>query len=85
MFFMGLRSRPTPRLEMEVPAVQKKTQVMDEAQVRRTVTRMAHEIIERNKGVDDVVLVGIRRRGRHAGGGQRPVRGTGREGIHRYA
>ena len=36
---------------------------MDEAQVRRTVTRIAHEIIERDKGVEDVVLVGIRRRG----------------------
>ena len=48
---------------MEMFAVQKKTQIMDEAQVRRTVTRMAHEIIERNKGVDGVVLVGIRRRG----------------------
>ena len=43
--------------------VLKKTQLMDEAQMRRTVTRMAHEIIERNKGVGDVVLVGIRRRG----------------------
>ena len=43
--------------------MQRITQIMDEAQVRRTVTRMAHEIIERNKGVDDVVLVGIRRRG----------------------
>ena len=43
--------------------MQKKTQLMDEAQMRRTITRMAHEIIERNKGVDDVVLVGIRRRG----------------------
>ena len=43
--------------------MQKKTQIMDEAQVRRTVTRMAHEIIEHNKGVEGVVLVGIRRRG----------------------
>ena len=43
--------------------MQKKTQIMDEAQVRRTVTRMAHEIIERNRGVSDVALVGIRRRG----------------------
>ena len=43
--------------------MQKKTQIMDEAQMRRTVTRMAHEIIERNKGVEDVALVGIRRRG----------------------
>ena len=41
----------------------KKTQLMDEAQMRRTVTRMAHEIIERNKGVEGVALVGIRRRG----------------------
>lgn len=43
--------------------MQKKTQLMDEAQLRRTVTRMAHELIERNKGVGDVALVGIRRRG----------------------
>lgn len=43
--------------------MRRKTQLMDEIQVRRTVTRMAHEIIERNGGVADVVLVGIRRRG----------------------
>lgn len=41
----------------------KKTQIMDDRQIQRTITRMAHEIIERNKGVEDVVLVGIRRRG----------------------
>lgn len=43
--------------------LQKKTLIMDEAQMRRSVTRMAHEIIERNKGVSDVVLVGICSRG----------------------
>ena len=43
--------------------MQKKTQIMDDRQIQRTITRMAHEIIERNKGVDDVVLVGIRTRG----------------------
>ena len=43
--------------------MQPKTMLMDEMQVRRTITRMAHEIIERNGGVEDVVLVGIRRRG----------------------
>ena len=43
--------------------MQKKAQIMDEQQMRRTLTRIAHEIIERNKGVEDVVLVGIRRRG----------------------
>ena len=36
---------------------------MDAAQLHRCVTRIAHEIIERNKGVEDVVLVGVRRRG----------------------
>ena len=40
-----------------------KTLIMDDRQIQRTITRMAHEIIERNKGVEDVVLVGIRRRG----------------------
>ena len=37
--------------------------IMDQEQVRRAVTRIAHEILERNKGVDDVCLVGIRTRG----------------------
>ena len=43
--------------------MQKKTQIMDDKQMQRTLTRIAHEIIERNKGAEDVVLVGIRRRG----------------------
>lgn len=43
--------------------MQRKTQIMDARQVQRTITRMAHEILERNKGVEDVLLVGIRRRG----------------------
>jgi pyrimidine operon attenuation protein/uracil phosphoribosyltransferase len=33
--------------------------VMDAEAVRRAVTRIAHEIIERNAGLDDVVLVGL--------------------------
>ena len=43
--------------------MQKKTQIMDDKQLTRSITRMAHEIIERNKGVEDVVLVGVRTRG----------------------
>lgn len=43
--------------------MQKKTQIMEERQIQRTITRMAHEIIERNRGVEGVVLVGICRRG----------------------
>ncbi len=37
--------------------------IMDADQIRRAVTRIAHEILERNKGVDDICLVGIRTRG----------------------
>lgn len=37
--------------------------LMDEATTMRAITRMAHEIAEKNKGVEDLCLVGIRRRG----------------------
>ena len=40
-----------------------KAQIMDAHEIRRVLTRIAHEIIERNKGVGNVALVGIRRRG----------------------
>jgi pyrimidine operon attenuation protein / uracil phosphoribosyltransferase len=39
------------------------SRLMDEAEIRRAVTRIAHEILERNKGASDVVLVGIAARG----------------------
>lgn len=37
--------------------------IMDEAAIRRALTRIAHEIVERNKGIHDCVLIGIRTRG----------------------
>lgn len=37
--------------------------IMDEGDISRAVTRMAHEIIEKNKTLRDVVVVGIRTRG----------------------
>lgn len=37
--------------------------IMDETAIRRALTRIAHEILEKNKGIDDCVLVGIRTRG----------------------
>ena len=40
-----------------------KTQLMDEAAIRRALMRIAHEIVEKNHGVEGVCLVGIRRRG----------------------
>lgn len=37
--------------------------VLESGDVRRATTRMAHEIIERNRGLDGVVLIGIQRGG----------------------
>lgn len=37
--------------------------LVDKTGISRSLTRMAHEIIERNKGVDDIVLLGIKTRG----------------------
>jgi len=37
--------------------------ILDEKAIQRAITRIAHEIIERNKGVKDVVLAGIKTRG----------------------
>lgn len=40
-----------------------KTEIMDEKALDRALTRISHEIIERNKGVEDLVLLGIKTRG----------------------
>jgi pyrimidine operon attenuation protein / uracil phosphoribosyltransferase len=37
--------------------------VMDAQRMARTIARIAHEIVERNRGLDDLALVGIRTRG----------------------
>ena len=37
--------------------------VMDADRMARSITRIAHEIVERNRGVDNVALIGIRARG----------------------
>ncbi len=44
-------------------ALKEKAEIIEADGLRRIVTRIAHEIVERNKGVDELVLVGIRRRG----------------------
>ncbi|HYP22598.1 MAG TPA: bifunctional pyr operon transcriptional regulator/uracil phosphoribosyltransferase PyrR [Actinomycetota bacterium] len=45
------------------PGLEVKATVMEPDEVRRAVTRIAHEIVERNRGTDDLVIVGIRTRG----------------------
>ena len=37
--------------------------ILSEDEIRRALTRIAYEIIETNKGVDNLVLIGIRSRG----------------------
>ena len=37
--------------------------VMDADEMRRAWTRIAHEVLERNKGADDLALIGILRKG----------------------
>ena len=40
-----------------------KAELMSETEVRRALVRISHEIVEKNKGTENVVLVGVRRRG----------------------
>lgn len=42
-----------------------KAVVLDEKAIQRALTRIAHEIIERNKGIENCVLIGIKTRGIH--------------------
>ena len=42
-----------------------KATVMDADQIRRSLSRIAHEIVERNRGTRDIVLVGILAKGDH--------------------
>ena len=43
--------------------IHQKAQLMSASEVDRTLIRLAHEILEKNNGVEDLALVGIRRRG----------------------
>ena len=43
--------------------LKEKAVILDAQAMRRMVTRIAHEIVERNKGTGELIIVGIRRRG----------------------
>ena len=45
------------------PGTQQKAQLMSSSEIERTLVRLVHEIIEKNNGAQDLVLVGIRSRG----------------------
>ena len=44
---------------------QEKSKIMDAEGIKRAITRISHEILERNKKIDDLVIIGIRNRGEH--------------------
>jgi pyrimidine operon attenuation protein/uracil phosphoribosyltransferase len=52
-----------PRVDADLRDAVLRTHVFDAADLRRALTRIAHEIVERNHGADDVVLVGLYTRG----------------------
>lgn len=41
----------------------KKGQILDEKGITRALTRIAHEILEKNRGTEDLCLIGVRTRG----------------------
>ena len=43
--------------------MKRKALIMDETAVRRAMARITHEVIERNRGVESVCLLGVKRRG----------------------
>jgi pyrimidine operon attenuation protein/uracil phosphoribosyltransferase len=46
-----------------MPHLREKGRIMSASEIERTLVRLAHEIVEKNNGVQDLILVGIRRRG----------------------
>ncbi len=48
--------------------LKEKSKLMDEQMIKRTLMRISHEILERNRGTKEVVVVGIRSRGAYLAG-----------------
>lgn len=42
-----------------------KAEILSEKDFQRIILRLSHEILEKNRGVDDLVIIGIRTRGAH--------------------
>lgn len=55
--------RPDPARTLTDAGFDVKARVLSEDDIRRALIRISHEIVEHNKGTDDLVIVGIRTRG----------------------
>ncbi|MGO9865244.1 MAG: bifunctional pyr operon transcriptional regulator/uracil phosphoribosyltransferase PyrR [Terriglobales bacterium] len=53
----------TSRSPRHSAELQPKSQLMSASEIERTLVRLAHEIVEKNNGSEDLALIGIRRRG----------------------
>src|SRR5512136_768487 len=61
-FFFGCPTGAGRRTE-EVKGMKKRKVVMDAEAIERSLTRVAYQIVEKNKGVEDLVLIGIQKGG----------------------
>ncbi len=61
-FFFGCRKGRRTQTE-EVTGMKKRKVVMDAEAIERSLTRVAYQIVEKNKGVEDLVLIGIQKGG----------------------
>ena len=57
--------KAAPAETPKAPHVVEKARIMSEDDMRRAISRLSHEIIERNGGPTEVVICGIRTRGAH--------------------
>lgn len=62
-FFFGRRRSAQLANGEEVNGMKKRKVVMDAEGIERSLTRVAYQILEKNKGVEDLVLVGIQKGG----------------------
>ena len=53
----------TATAQTRPPNLREKAQLLSASEIQRTLVRLAHEIVEKNNGVANLALVGIRRRG----------------------
>src|SRR5690242_12554308 len=58
-----MSSPAQPRKPSRNTPVREKAQLMSSSEIERTLVRLAHEIVEKNNGVGNLTLVGIKRRG----------------------
>src|SRR4051812_1934020 len=58
-----MSSPAQPRKPSRNAPLREKAQLMSGSEIERTLVRLAHEIVEKNNGVENLTLVGIKRRG----------------------